>query len=69
MPVRRECRQRECILILPYARCIQEGVSCVSRGGLFVEQNAAAGRVNPYSFDEYLEWRNGVDYYADDPFL
>ena len=26
-------------------------------------------RNNPYSFDEFLEWRNGFDYYADDPFL
>ncbi len=26
-------------------------------------------RNNPYSFDEFLEWRSGVDYYADDPFL
>ncbi len=24
---------------------------------------------NPYSFNPYLEWRKGVDYYADDPFL
>jgi len=26
-------------------------------------------RNNPYNFNKYLEWRNGVDYYADDPFL
>jgi len=26
-------------------------------------------RNNPYSFNAYLEWRNNVDYYADDPFL
>ncbi len=26
-------------------------------------------RNNPYSFNEYLAWRNAVDYYADDPFL
>jgi alkylation response protein AidB-like acyl-CoA dehydrogenase len=26
-------------------------------------------RNNPYSFNEYLEWRKGVDYYADDPFF
>ncbi len=26
-------------------------------------------RDNPYGFDSYLEWRDGVDYYADDPFL
>ncbi len=26
-------------------------------------------RNNPYSFNPYLEWRNKVDYYADDPFL
>ncbi len=26
-------------------------------------------RNNPYSFNEYLEWRKNVDYYADDPFL
>jgi alkylation response protein AidB-like acyl-CoA dehydrogenase len=24
---------------------------------------------NPYGFDEFLSWRNGVDYYADDPFI
>lgn len=24
---------------------------------------------NPYSFNEFLEWRNKVDFYADDPFL
>jgi alkylation response protein AidB-like acyl-CoA dehydrogenase len=24
---------------------------------------------NPYSFDAYTDWRDGVDYYADDPFL
>ncbi|MFH2097945.1 MAG: acyl-CoA dehydrogenase family protein, partial [Pseudomonadota bacterium] len=24
---------------------------------------------NPYSFNEYLEWRGTVDYWADDPFL
>jgi len=26
-------------------------------------------RDNQYSFDEYLRWRNGVDYYRDDKFL
>jgi alkylation response protein AidB-like acyl-CoA dehydrogenase len=26
-------------------------------------------RNNPYSFNPYLEWRENVDYYADDPFL
>lgn len=26
-------------------------------------------RNNPYSFNPYLEWRNSVDFYADDPFL
>ncbi len=26
-------------------------------------------RNNPYTFDEYLAWRNGVDYYLDDPFI
>jgi hypothetical protein len=26
-------------------------------------------RNNPYSFGEFLEWRNNVDYYADDPFI
>lgn len=26
-------------------------------------------RDNPYDFDAFLEWRNGVDYYADDPFF
>ncbi len=26
-------------------------------------------RNNPYSFNEYLEWRKNVDYYADDPFM
>ena len=26
-------------------------------------------RDNPYNFDEYLTWRNSVDYYADDPFI
>ncbi len=26
-------------------------------------------RNNPYSFDPYLEWRNGLDYYLDDPFF
>jgi len=26
-------------------------------------------RHNPYSFDEFLELRRGVDYYADDPFV
>lgn len=26
-------------------------------------------RENPYSFNEFLEWRNQVDYYADDPFI
>lgn len=26
-------------------------------------------RNNPYSFQEFLEWREKVDYYADDPFI
>ncbi len=26
-------------------------------------------RSNPYSFNEYLEWRKSCDYYADDPFM
>lgn len=26
-------------------------------------------RNNPYTFNEFLEWRNSVDYYADDPFV
>ncbi|MBI4765326.1 MAG: acyl-CoA dehydrogenase family protein [Deltaproteobacteria bacterium] len=26
-------------------------------------------RNNPYHFDEFLSWRENVDYYADDPFL
>ncbi|GBF34730.1 acyl-CoA dehydrogenase [Desulfocucumis palustris] len=26
-------------------------------------------RNNPYNFDEYLQWRESVDYYADDPFI
>ena len=26
-------------------------------------------RNNPYSFNEFLEWRKTVDYYADDPFI
>ncbi len=26
-------------------------------------------RNNPYNFGEFLEWRNNVDYYADDPFI
>ncbi|MBI9075331.1 MAG: acyl-CoA dehydrogenase family protein [Desulfatibacillum sp.] len=26
-------------------------------------------RNNPYSFQEFLDWRNNVDYYADDSFL
>jgi len=26
-------------------------------------------RNNPYSFDAFLEWRDRVDYYADDPFI
>ena len=26
-------------------------------------------RDNPYNFDKFLNWRNGVDYYADDPFI
>ncbi len=24
---------------------------------------------NPYNFDEFLAWRNSVDFYADDPFI
>ncbi|MCX7679701.1 MAG: acyl-CoA dehydrogenase family protein [Spirochaetes bacterium] len=30
---------------------------------------AKPNRNNPYSFNEYLAWREGVDYYADDAFL
>ncbi len=30
---------------------------------------ALADRNNPYSFDEYIEWRNNVDFWEDDPFL
>ena len=26
-------------------------------------------RNNPYNFDEFLAWRQAVDYYADDPFI
>ncbi|MGE5398605.1 MAG: acyl-CoA dehydrogenase family protein [Chitinophagales bacterium] len=26
-------------------------------------------RKNPYSFEAFLEWRNNVDFYADDPFI
>ena len=26
-------------------------------------------RDNPYNFDEFLNWRNGFDYYPDDPFI
>ncbi len=26
-------------------------------------------RNNPYDFDGFVEWRNGIDYYADDPFI
>jgi len=28
-----------------------------------------ADRNNPYSFNEFLDWRKSVDYYADDPFI
>ena len=28
-----------------------------------------ADRNNPYSFNDFLAWRQGVDYYADDPFI
>ena len=28
-----------------------------------------ADRNNPYDFNEFLAWRQGVDYYADDPFI
>jgi alkylation response protein AidB-like acyl-CoA dehydrogenase len=28
-----------------------------------------ADRNNPYSFNDYLDWRKSVDYYADDPFI
>lgn len=28
-----------------------------------------ANRNNPYRFDEFLNWRNNVDYYGDDPFI
>lgn len=28
-----------------------------------------ADRNNPYSFNEFLAWRQAVDYYADDPFI
>ncbi len=26
-------------------------------------------RNNPYNFDEFLDWRSSLDYYADDPFI
>lgn len=26
-------------------------------------------RNNPYNFDSFLEWRNDLDYYSDDPFI
>lgn len=26
-------------------------------------------RFNPYSFNDFLDWRNKVDFYADDPFI
>ena len=26
-------------------------------------------RNNPYSFNDFLEWRKDVDYYRDDPFV
>ena len=26
-------------------------------------------RNNPYSFNEYLAWRDNIDYYTDDPFI
>ena len=26
-------------------------------------------RDNPYRFNEFLEWRNNFDFYADDPFI
>ncbi len=28
-----------------------------------------ANRNNPYNFDEFLTWRQGIDYYAHDPFI
>jgi len=28
-----------------------------------------ANRDNPYNFDAFLNWRNGFNYYADDPFI
>ncbi|MGC8493739.1 MAG: acyl-CoA dehydrogenase family protein [Syntrophobacteraceae bacterium] len=28
-----------------------------------------SNRNNPYSFDPYVEWRKGLDYYRDDPFF
>jgi len=28
-----------------------------------------ADRNNPYNFNEFLAWRQGVDYYRDDPFI
>ena len=30
---------------------------------------ALPDRNNPYSFDAFLQWRNGLDYYRDDPFF
>ena len=30
---------------------------------------SVAHRNNPYSFSDFLSWRNNVDYYADDPFI
>ncbi|NLB52348.1 MAG: acyl-CoA dehydrogenase, partial [Syntrophomonadaceae bacterium] len=26
-------------------------------------------RSNPYGFNDFLEWRSKVDFYADDPFI
>jgi alkylation response protein AidB-like acyl-CoA dehydrogenase len=30
---------------------------------------AQPNRSNPYTFNDYLEWRKNLDYYADDPFI
>ena len=38
----------------------------ISLGG---ERMSLPDRSNPYSFDEYLMWRKGVNYYRDDPFF
>jgi len=32
-------------------------------------QMSLPDRNNPYRFDDFLAWRQSVDYYADDPFI